>query len=322
VNELRLAPDNPTKRTFLNALQKAAQSGMNGFLPHCAMMVLVPELAVLISKYEKDFVADLTHIYDNPEKYTAPRQTSDDVDIERPTLNLLAGTTPDQLGDTIPDSAWGQGFTSRIIFIYGTAVKTRRDVFTKREEINTDQLLGCLNDWHKNLHGPFDWEEPAQQAWDIWFNDEEMAPVPEYSRLTNYLGRRNEHVMKLAMISAVSAGNGLTVTLSDFRRAQKWLFDAETTMPDVFKAMMQKNDTQLLQDLYHHMYARYNSLKNDKRLAIREVEMWQFLEDKVPTERIKNLMDAAVKIGYFRLNTFDGGYIPNAKDFRGNQINV
>lgn len=319
IGGLRLAPDNPTKRTFLNELQAAAKANMNGFAPYSAMTALVPELSVLISKYEKDFVADLTHIYDNPEKYTAPRQTSDDVNIDQPTLNILAGATPDALGDIIPETAWGQGFTSRIVFVYGTTITTRRNVFRKNSDIDFTPLQKRLETFFNDLHGPFDWEEPAQIAWDSWFNDEEMEPVPTYGRLVNYVGRRNEHVMKLAMVSAVSAGHELTVTLDDFRRAQKWLFDVEEHMPDVFRAMAQRSDTQLLQDLHQYMYGKYSSVLPQNRRAIQEPEMWQFLEDKTPSDKIANLITSAEKIGYIRRGLNAGEWIPNALDFRENK---
>ena len=39
------------------------------------------------------------------------------IDIERPQLNMLVGTTPSNLMKFMPDDAWGMGFASRILFV-------------------------------------------------------------------------------------------------------------------------------------------------------------------------------------------------------------
>jgi hypothetical protein len=314
VNGLFLAPDNPTKRTFLNALQNALRSNMNGFDPYCAMTALVPELSVLISKYEKDFVADLTHIYDSPQKYTAPRQTSDDVDIERPTLNILAGTTPDALNDIMPENAWGQGFCSRILFIYGAPVKKYRNIFKKKDNLDTTELEKDLAIWFKDLHGPFIWDQDAMDAWDQWFNVNEMAPVPNYQRLANYVGRRDVFPLKLAMISAVSAGHGNQVMLSDWKRGLGWLLEAEKTMPDVFRAMGQKSDNQLLIDMHHFVWILW---KNENERIILPGEIYSFFSKRAPVERIPHLLKTAEQRGFLLGAGFGSkeGYKPNTPDF-------
>jgi len=311
-----LAPDNPTKASFLDSLENSMKISINGMgIPmYSAMTVLCRELGVLISKYEKEFVADLTDIYDNPPAYSAPRRTSKSVIIEAPTLNILAAATPDAIGDIMPESAWGQGFTSRLIFIYGPAPKMYRDMFSKRPETEMENLRQDLAIYFNELHGEFEWEDKAQDAIRHWFNVDNMAPVPTYGRLVNYCGRRNEHVMKLSMISAVSAGRGLTVTLADFERGRKWLLDAEETMPDVFRAMAQKSDSQLLQDCHQWLYVRYNNVDKNKRLAVNENEIWGWFENKTTHDKIPGLFLAMEKTGRMRKALLPGSWIPNPLD--------
>lgn len=322
---LHLAPDNPTKASFLDALEASAKVSINGMgMPfYSAMTTLCRELGVLISKYEKDFVADLTDLYDNPPNYSAPRRTSKSVNIEAPTLNILAAATPDALGDIIPESAWGQGLTSRIIFIYGAVPEKYRDMFARHKDSDMTELKEDLHRFFEELHGPFDWEPEAQDAIRHWFNVEKMAPVPTYGRLVNYCGRRNEHIMKLAMISAVSAGHGLTVTIEDFRRAQNWLFAAEATMPDVFRAMAQKSDSQLLQDCHFWLYTIYSKVAIRDRKAISEMVIAKWFEDKAPHEKIQSLSDAMEKTGRMRRGMSPGTWIPNPLDQIGsNEVNT
>jgi len=315
-NGIFLGPDNPSAASFMDTLAASSKVSINGMgIPfYSAMTVACTELGDLMSKYDKDFVAKLTTLYDNPANYSMPRRVSTSLNIEAPCINLLAGATPDALGDTIPESAWGQGFTSRLVFVFGTIPKMDRQIFNKRRNVDMTWLKTTLMSFFDDLHGEFIWDADAQAAMERWFNIEKMRPIPTYGRLVNYNGRRDVHVMKLAMVSAVSAGRGLNVALDDFRRAQTWLFEAENEMPNVFRAMAQKSDTQLLQDCHHWLYMKYNRMRPDERAPIDEREIWAWFEPKASTDRIDGLIKAMERTGRMRAALVSGRYIPNPLD--------
>ncbi len=310
---IALGPDNPSPASFMDCLYKSSKKSINGMgVPfYAAMYVLCTELGDLISKYDKDFAAKLTTLFDNPDHYSMPRRTSITVNIEAPCVNMLAAATPAALGDTIPESAWDQGFTSRMIFIYGTIPAMRRKIFTPYSGASIEELQKRLESFFKDLHGEFTWEPDAQTAMEYWFNDEMMYPKPDYGKLVNYNGRRDTHVMKLAMVSAVSSGNGLFVTFADFRRAQKWLFEAEKTMPDVFRAMVQVSDIQLLEDITFWMKGLYFTVAEEKRKAFNEKDLWKFLENKTPQEKIPGFIKTLEATGRVKRTSL-GYYIPNS----------
>jgi hypothetical protein len=316
---IHIGPDNPTSASFLDALAASTKMSINGLgTPmYSALTVLCRELGSLITKYEGQFAANLADIYDNPSNFSAPRRQSKSVNVAAPTINILAAATPSALMDIIPESAWDQGLTSRMIFIYGVAPTSYRDPFKKRKEIAMENLAADLKTFFHELHGEFEWEEPAQDALKHWLNDENMAPKPSYGRLVHYVGRRNEHVMKLSMISAVSAGHGLCVTLEDFRRAQRWMFEAEKTMPDVFRAMTQKSDSQVLEDVHQIAWIQYTTLQRDKRQALSDTDIWKILENRSTSERIPYLIKSLESTGRLRKAGIMGGWVPNPPhDFR------
>jgi hypothetical protein len=312
---LHVGPDNPTKKSFLDELEKSQRNSHDGAgkpTIFCAMSMACSEFSVLFSKAESQFFGDMTSLYDNLDKYTAPRSTTKSIDIDRPTVNILAGVTPDFLADLLPESAWGQGFTSRLLFIYGAKVENpNRNVFQKRPKDNHDMLQIELNRIFR-IAGEFLWEDEAQEALNQWFA-EGLPPKPDYGRLLHYAGRREAHVLKLAMISAISYHQSLTVTLADFLRAKKWLLDAEKTMPDVFKAMRQRSDSQLLQDLYQHVYALWSSVVHEKRQPLPEEVLWEFLTERAPTDRISRLIESAYRSGIIRPGTKPGTFIPRPR---------
>ncbi len=307
-----LGPDNPNKATFLDELENAKKTMLNGaFLEYSAMAVMCMELGVLISKYDKEFVADLTTLYDNPDTYSAPRRVAKSIALEAPTVNILAAATPDAIGDIMPETAWGQGFTSRLVFVYGTAPDIIRSIFTKRKDKDLSSLEKTLKEFYNEVHGEVTWEDPAQRAMEHWFNVEKMKPVPDYARLVNYCGRRDAHVMKLAMISAVSAGHGTIVTLNDFLRGKKWLLEVEKTMPDVFRAMALKSDAQILHDAHYAMRVKFASVDPEKRKPLTEKEVWDIFKDKCPHDKIDGLIKTMARLGYIRPGIQTGSWIPN-----------
>lgn len=317
VHGLKVGPDNPTKASFLDSLFESLQTrSMHGkpFI-YCAMNVACREFGVLFQHNDRAFMEDLTDLYDNPPKYSAPRRTSKSVSIDRPTINVLAAVTPDKLGDFMPEAAWGQGFTSRLLFIYGVNPPTKdRDIFKRQNhERNYGRLVDHLTVTFNDLFGEFEWEEDAAVELNRWYNAG-MEPVPTYSRLRHYLGRRDSHAIKLAMISAVSSKNELRVERSDVDRALYWLIEAEKVMPDVFRAMAQKSDIQLLEDLYNHLRGIWATIAKEKRQEIHESELWQFLSSRVPSERISRIIEMMHRTGRMRPGSYAGTWIPNTRD--------
>jgi hypothetical protein len=247
-------------------------------------------------------------------KYSAPRKDkSRSIDLDRPTINVLAAATPGKLGDMVPESAWYQGFMSRLLFIYGVKVTTERDMFAKRKQGAVLTLLAPLREWFHELLGEFEWDEDARLRMNAWINGGKK-PEPQYGRLRLYNGRRDTHVAKLAMISAVSAGRGLCVSLADVDRALSWLLEAEGVMPDVFAAMAQKSDVQLIEDLAHHVRQEYINQPRQGRKAVHERELYAFMESKVASERISKVIEAASKSGRIRQGNFNWEWLPGTSD--------
>jgi hypothetical protein len=173
------------------------------------------------------------------------------------------------------------------------------------------RLKAQLGEIYNDLYGEVEWEIAAQDAYNYWYNDEDMAPKPTYGRLINYNARRSEQVTKLAMISAISAGHGMIVTLADFIRGRRWLLDAEKTMPDVFRGITQRSDAQTLADLHYHLYIIYSRVARDKRKAIHEKVLWDFLESRATSDKIPALIQAAERTGRIRRDLVPKFWIPN-----------
>ena len=308
---LRLAPDDVTTASFYDALAACTKNSMNGtgMSINTPMTVLSRELGNFLPKYDMGFLSNLSDLYDNPPKFDSARRTSISVDIDKPTVNMLIAATPSYLGDILPEAAWGQGFTSRFIFIYDfLELDSNQDIFVPKGNVKVAELRDPLNLMF-DLHGEVTWSEPARKEMNAWVNAGQ-PPVPEHGRLKEYCTRRRIHVLKLAMISAISHTLELYVTLEDFERALDWLLDAETAMPNVFRAMHQKSDMQLVEDLWFHVYTIYSAISRDARKPVPAQELWKFLGERTTSERIPRIIELAEKSGALIKDKYDDAYLP------------
>lgn len=310
-----VGPDNPTKSSFMKSIMESRSTYINGtgeMYSQSAVAFGCREFGVMIPKHDIQFLSDLSDIFDNPPTYDAPRTSVDSYHLENPTVNILAGVTPAHLYETFPEISWSQGFTSRMIFVYSEEMPRQRGMFSKkRRDIRTSTLVKNLKQWSKNLVGEFIFTDEAAAAAELYCRDLGMPPLPEHGRLQSYNSRREATLIKLSMIAAVSASHGLSITLQDFETAKRWLLETEARMPDVFRAMIDKSDAQLIRDLHHHCWNKYAVVERQKRVPLEEKILWEFLQERTTSERIQRVIDSAVKAGVFVMN-LERRYIPRS----------
>ena len=309
INLLNLAPDNVTKASLIDVLSRSMRTVMNGSAtPYIfsALSVPAPEFGVFFTHHDTEFLSVLNHIWGSPPSYREERRTAGIIEVNKPHLVLLAGTQPDYLNGFLPEEAWGMGFTSRLIFIY-SGEHPKADLFALQAQQSSTLLPGLKKIF--DLKGEFVWSKNAIDELNAWHHAN-GPPTPTHSKLAHYNGRRSLHVLKLSMISSVSRSLELHVTVDDVERARDWLLEAEKVMPDIFRAMGQKSDVQILTDMHYHLYRLWSSVAVEKRKPLTDKDVYEFLHSRAPSERIPRLIDTAVKTGYIRKGTYPDEWIP------------
>lgn len=313
---LNLSPDNVTKAALIDALSRSLRTVINGSdsaYIFNSMVVPCSELGIFINQHDLSFLSVLTHIYDAPENYVEERRSIGKIEVTRPHLVLLAGTQPDFLNSVMPEEAWGQGFTSRLVMVYANAAPVV-NLFasaTIQSSALADHLTRIFD-----YKGEFIWSKQAIDEINAW-NQAGCPPAPTHPKLLNYNGRRPFHIIKLAMISAAAHSGDMHVRVNDFERARDWLLQAETTMPDVFRAMGQKSDAQVIADLHFHLYRKWASVALDKRVPLKDKDIYDFLHSRIPSTSIAKIIEVAEKTGYIRRGRYPDEWIPNLLDSRG-----
>jgi hypothetical protein len=322
IKGLNVTPDNVTTAALVMALSRCMRTvESNGKLQIFTFASAAStEFGQFFPTYDKGFLSVLNGLFDCPMLYVEERITRGKVELTKPGITILSGTQPDYIGSFLPEEAWGMGFASRLTMIYSPVTLDRGDLFIGRN--GKDWLADLASELNSIFHltGQFSWDPNAITFANDW-NRKGMPPVPDdHTRLQHYITRRDMLFVKLCMISSASRGRDLTVTLMDTSRAQTWMLNAEAQMPNIFRAMRQKSDAQLISDLHIYLYQEWSSRDLAKRQPIPDENLSTFLHNRVPSERIRHVIDVAERSGAIRrgVQTFNGRptWIPRPYNLR------
>lgn len=314
----RVAPGSITQASLVDELAKARNTKLAASGPpldYCSLLVASEELQVLIPQWDPAFLGKIVYIYQNPTVHDEARRTGfvKELKIQFPQLNLLGGTQPGMMAATFPEEAWSTGLTARILMIY-SAEEFMGNIF-EVNGYNLDsraELVAKVSEL-AGLAGPLEMAPDGQEL--IWqfHHGKGQYPRPSHSKLEHYCRRRGQHTIKLALISAIARGRrpGQTVELADVQRAIGWLTEAEALMPDIFRAMTGRSDSQVLEELYFYTS---NLWRTGNGKPIHEQKLMYFLGQRVPSEKIEKLLSSAERMGIIERMAGEAAYRPRAKD--------
>jgi Protein of unknown function (DUF3987) len=253
LEEFFIGPNDLTKAALVDWMA-SAQVKYNQHFPKVisdifnAGVLMADEWGVLLQAYDGDMVPTLTTLYDSSVLYDQWRRTKDlKVKIERPQLNIIAGTTPSNLMKYMPDYAWDQGFTSRLILVYSAEVNKKDHFDDPNNEIPSD-LVYDLKMIH-GLYGEFEISPEFRTLVNHWRFEKDEKPKPSHPKLAHYNSRRCVHLYKLAMVAAVDRSNDLVLGPSHFHTALEWLQSIEEFMPDIFEAGSFSVDSRIMDEI-------------------------------------------------------------------------
>jgi hypothetical protein len=118
----------------------------------------------------------------------------------------------------------------------------------------------------------------------------------------------------LALVSAVARTGALIIEFIDIVRAKAWLFEAEAVMPDIFREMIGRSDSQVMEELHLYLF----SLWGRDRKSFHTSAMVNFLATRVPSDKIEKIITIADKSGMIarQAGTADN-WVPRPKHLHG-----
>jgi hypothetical protein len=203
------------------------------------------------------------------------------------------------------------GFTQRLLLIYSMErVKTSLFGDYSARDAQERTLVRSMEALAMQM-GQLQWEPKAAEAFSNW-HAAGGPPIPDHARLTHYVNRRTQFMLKLMLISSASRGEAPVVTAFDYERALAWLLAAEDVMPDVFREMVQKSDVHVINELMRFVWQLY---LRSKGKSIHEARLHAFMAERVPSEKVPHILALAIRAGHLSEDpAMPKCYKPRAKD--------
>ena len=135
-------------------------------------------------------------------------------------LNIIGGTTPDSLKDSIKNKFIKPGVLPRIMFVHSEEVAPPKPFPSPPNEnkLRKEYLADELNDF-KKLHGAFQWDADAQGYYEQWYYQTHRDFQDRKDKIA--VKRMSDKVLKIAMILSVARKHGLVLELDDIIDAIK-----------------------------------------------------------------------------------------------------
>lgn len=285
------APTSLTSASLIDSLKEAKRTIIiPGDMPieYNAMTIAVDEMGTFISEYAKEMIANLSAFYD-PVPYGHNRRGREiKISIKSPQVNILCGTTPVNLMEFMPQGAWEQGFTSRLMLIYADEKIIGNDFTSTRRDLDKDLVidLAAIN----QLMGEFKVTEEYKNAVQTWRKAGESVPdfpAPTHPKLLHYNGRRRVHLYKLSMVAAIDKANTLILDKAAFNTAFGWLMEAEQFMPDVFRTGSVGGDSRITEEIRHFV----ETASKNGTVAVPEHLIVRFASERVPTHTVLRILE-------------------------------
>jgi hypothetical protein len=264
-----------------------------------SLKVIASELTVFLPEYATDFMSMMTTIYDSEPFSERKRTAKTKIDIMKPQINFIAGTTPSSLVQLLPEGAWEQGFLSRCLLVYG--VERKKQSLFNEQAFDVGLFKELAQDLQEisNLYGNILFTPEAAAFIDEWAMKSDGnggPPYPNHPKLQHYLSRRTAHLLKLSQVACISESNNLQIELKHIQQAMDWLFDLEAHIPEIFKAMSNGGEAKVMDEAWHMLFqfkARY------QKGAPRAV-LIKFISQRVPSHTVERLIDIMEKADMIR----------------------
>lgn len=256
-----------------------------------AVYLTLEELGDLFMKGGDEMFEFLTSMYDGKKKLTQKTMLRDVEAAEKPTLNLIAGTTPRWIAEKMPLSAVEGGFSSRVIWVYEDKPRKRQMYYThvKKDFLEIgEKLAGDLIHIAK-LEGEFSIEDDALQFMEAWYqgldNDPKTARLKRYP---GYINRKPVMVHKVAMLHAISRSDDLIIKIEDFKYAIAAMERTETNFPKVFQGVGKNEYALEMKDIV--MFVKENK-------EVSQSHLHQFFQSVASPAKLAELVEGLLLAG-------------------------
>lgn len=271
----------------------------------CGGIIIADELMTLVNRksYDTGLASLFIPFYDCEDKFEYQTRSHGTETVNYSHLSILAASTINSIREAIPASAIGDGFTSRVLFIYTDVIPppvawTEFDAAKAQtmEEL-TRYLQGITS-----LSGRVDFTDEAKeffiQEYDRFYIDSPFYDIPQ---LRAYSSRRHTHLIKVAICLMVcETPTSLSLKRKYLIGAKEIIEDAETQMPLVLQQIVTTDVGALTEQVFQIIASQAPVLRGD---------VMRHFTHKIDHDALKKILETLMQAGKIVTDSTPSGAI-------------
>ena len=275
--------------------------------PDASLCMIVPEFGTVAEKSGIGLYTVLTNLFDGKKRFDEETISRELVFAASPIVNMLAATTPDWIGDNMPNSILNGGFGSRTIFLHEKAPRQKRLLYHRitRDEAKFDKLrsnlIADLNHISENVNGDFEFDSDETADWfENWYQEIENNTNASNRRIKGYLQRKPAYVMKVAMLLTISSTDNLILYRPILENAIQLMEGLEKKMVTAFKHVGKNKYSVDIDSLAGYIKTRkkapHQEILEEFQATAEPMMLESLLGFLMQTKKIKMFMEAGSRI--------------------------
>jgi len=228
-----------TTEALITALKSVKVESETEVYQESVGFLIADEFKTFLNKrtYEAGIPELLNPLYDCKKRFTYRTKGGGSEIITNACLSILGGTTMEWLKDSFPEKTFAGGLTSRFIFVYlEDAPPPASWTQPTKEKMELKTWLIDQMETIRLLEGEITLTKPAlsfyKEEYDKFYFE---SPLYNDPNLSGYASRRFIHILKLAIIFAVSQRRSLVIEKGDIEASKVLLEQTEKNLPSITK---------------------------------------------------------------------------------------
>ncbi len=252
VKNIRIVHESMTVEGLMDAMHKAEVTSTGTIRMDGSIVIHADELSNLFSKktYTSGLMSFLTAAFTAKSKLEFLTRNKNYTQLENVCPVVLAGTTPEIMGEIFPSTTMSGGFLGRVVLV--TAKRGKREA---EPEIRKELKEPLIEDLYRIslLEGEVKMTDEAKAAFKDWY-DNKLDAIPLRDSAP-FFHRKHDHTLKTAMLLSISESDDMVVTLDHFLKARDAIDYLEAKIPTAVK-QIGATDKANLGDLVYSIVAK------------------------------------------------------------------
>ncbi len=263
------------------------------------LMVYASEIGTLLTQRNSvlELATILTELFSKDDDYENRTKSGGKTIIKNPCLMFFACCVSEWLDENINSIALKMGFLGRMLIV--TASKKRHKGGYKLDAVDATLRDDLIHDLRliSELYGEMAFDKEAQVWWDEWTDTLPLEVVSNDAiEVKGFLSRKEQHVRKLAMLSAISkrdsksliSKDGLMFGLNLLERCEVNAKGLGVTPAHAMRS-----------DILRDTILKLSKKKKDNIVPIREI--MPYVYRKMTTQEVEEGINTLCSIGFCKL---------------------